>query len=116
MNKREIGSCYEEIAGEYLKENGYEIIEYNYRCKYGEIDIIAKKNCELVFIEVKYRKNDRFGSPFEAVDMKKQKVIMKTAKYYVMEKGIPQNTYIRFDVVGIIGSEIKIIKNAFGGM
>lgn len=116
MNKRNIGSNYEKIAGEYLSDKGYEVLEYNYRCKYGEIDIVAKEGCNLVFVEVKYRSTKRYGSPLEAVDIRKQDKINKVAMNYMIENKIPENTYIRFDVVGIWNSEIILVKNAFGGM
>lgn len=116
MNKRNIGENYEKMAGEYLEKQGYDIIQYNYRCKYGEIDIVAKDKCDLVFAEVKYRSNIRYGLPFEAVDIKKQQKINKVAVSYLIENNISENTYIRFDVVGICNKEIKLIKNAFGGM
>lgn len=65
-NNRETGSYYERMAGVYLTEKGYEILEYNYRCKLGEIDIIARDGDYLVFCEVKYRADDRKGTPPEA--------------------------------------------------
>ena len=73
-NKRQIGTEKEKLAGAYLEQNGYEIIEYNFRCKQGEIDIVAKDGEYLVFCEVKYRSNIKKGTPFEAVDYKKQRV------------------------------------------
>ena len=116
INKRTLGEEYEKTAGEYIKGLGYEIIEYNYRCHYGEIDIIAMDKCDLVFIEVKFRHSGKFGTPFEAVNRQKQNTIMKTATYYMLENDIPENTYIRFDIVGIEDDNIVLIKNAFGGI
>ena len=116
INKRALGEEYEKIAGEYIKELGYEIVEYNYRCHYGEIDIIAMDKCDLVFIEVKFRHSGKFGTPFEAVNKQKQNTIMKTATYYILENNIQENTYIRFDIVGIEDDNIVLIKNAFGGI
>lgn len=116
INKRALGEEYEKIAGEYIKELGYEIIEYNYRCHYGEIDIIAMDKCDLVFIEVKFRHSGKFGTPFEAVNKQKQNTIMKTATYYILKNDIQENTYIRFDIVGIEDDNIVLIKNAFGGI
>ena len=116
MNKRRIGEKYEQIAATFLEKKGYVILEFNFRCRFGEIDIIAKDRCDLVFIEVKYRSNLNYGSPYEAVDYKKQHTIKKMAKYYMSEHNLKENTYIRFDVVGIIGENISVIKNAFGGI
>ena len=67
-NNRETGNYYERLAGAYLEQEGYEILEYNYRCKTGEIDIIAREAGYLVFCEVKYRASDKKGHPAEAVN------------------------------------------------
>lgn len=118
MNKRKTGDWYEQMAVRYLETEGYEILERNYRCRFGEIDIVAKDgrgdNASLVFVEVKYRSSLQFGSPFEAVNLKKQRTIIQTAKYYMKERTIGTDMGIRFDVVGILGRDIKLIKNAFG--
>lgn len=111
-NKRHIGTEMEKIAGKYLEENGYHILEYNYRCKQGEIDIIAYDGEYLAFCEVKYRSGDENADPLEAVDYKKQKRISKTAFMYVTKKH-KENCPCRFDVVSVTDAEIKIIKNAF---
>lgn len=120
INKREIGDRYEQMAVIYLEKEGYEILERNYRCRYGEIDIIGRdrqsQETVLVFVEVKYRSSTRFGSPFEAVDLKKQRTIVQTANYYMKERKIDAGTRVRYDVVGILGREIRLIRNAFGGM
>lgn len=73
MNRRKEGAYYENLVAEYLKTQGYEILEKNYRCRIGEIDLIAKEGETLVFVEVKYRRDDKMGNPKEAVDRKKQK-------------------------------------------
>lgn len=115
MNKRRVGQEYEQAAARTLMDNGYEVLEFNYRCRLGEVDIIAKDGEEIVFIEVKYRSTLKYGSPFEAVDYKKQCTIKKMAQYYLYEHKLPLDTYVRFDVVGITGYNVEIIKNAFGG-
>ena len=111
-NKRTIGFEYEKIAGEYLKKCGYQIIEYNFYSRHGEIDIIARHEGYLVFVEVKYRENDRKGDPLEAVSIQKQRTISKCALYYMKKKGI-QDVSVRFDVVGILGDEIQVLQNSF---
>mgnify|MGYP000131579510 CR=1 FL=1 len=73
QNNRSVGAVYEQAAGYYLEQNGYELIEYNYRCRDGEIDIIAKDGDCYVFCEVKYRSGRQAGNPLEAVDQRKQK-------------------------------------------
>ena len=84
MNKRAVGTAYEKLAGEYLRQQGYEILEYNFRCRMGEVDIVAKDGEYLVFVEVKYRSSGRSGSPLEAVDRRKQRIISKVASYYCL--------------------------------
>ena len=74
-NKRRTGTRYEQAAGFFLEQIGYEVLEYNYRCRFGEIDIIAKDGICLVFCEVKYRSGREKGSPLEAVDNRKQQRI-----------------------------------------
>ena len=98
--------------GEDLTEKGYEILEYNYRCRLGEIDIIARDGDYLVFCEVKYRADDRKGTPAEAVDYAKQRVISKSALYYMTVNGIDEIP-CRFDVVSIEDDRIILYQNAF---
>lgn len=113
MNTRKIGAAHEKEAAAFLKQKGYEIIQMNYRCRMGEIDLIAKDGEYLVFVEVKYRKDEQSGNPFEAVHYKKQRMISKVAAYYLMRHGFSTEQPCRFDVVGIVGSEVTLIKNAF---
>lgn len=112
MNRRETGSHYEELAARYLEEQQYKILEKNYRIRTGEIDLIAMDGTCLVFVEVKYRKDHSLGDPLEAVDIRKQRRICQTARYYIYKKGYDQIP-CRFDVIGITGTQIRHIKNAF---
>ena len=112
MNRRETGTQYEERAAEYLIAQNYQILVRNYRIRPGEIDIIARDGTVLVFIEVKYRKNDESGNPLEAVDIRKQRKIIKVARYYLYQKKYG-DVPCRFDVIGICGSHIEHIKDAF---
>lgn len=113
-NKRQTGTNYEQAAGFYLEQMGYEILEYNYRCCFGEIDIIAKDGIYLVFCEVKYRSGTGKGSPLEAVDSRKQHTIFRCASYYLTGRGLG-DVPCRFDVIGIEGTRITHIKDAFTG-
>jgi len=112
MNNRELGRAGENMAAEILKLQGYRILKRNYRCKTGEIDIVASKNRDITFFEVKTRMTDECGRPCEAVDFRKQERIRKLAEYYLQEVGrmgySPHNIY--FDVIEI---EINHIENAF---
>lgn len=112
MNKRIIGAKGEEKAVNYLIEQGLTILETNYVCKIGEIDIIAKQENIILFIEVKYRKNDKMGRPYESVNYHKQMKIMKSAMLYAQEMNL-FNKAMRFDVIEIIGEEVNWFKNAF---
>ena len=96
-----------------MKGQGYDILELNYRSRYGEIDLIAREGAYLVFVEVKYRRDNSFGAPEEAVDKKKQRVISRVADYYCMAKGYAPLTPCRFDVVTFLGDSVHLIRNAF---
>ena len=111
-NKREIGARREREAGAYLEGLGYRIVRYNFRCRTGEIDIIAWDGDCLVFCEVKYRAGLAKGHPLEAVGTGKQKTISRCASYYlVSEPAAPVRCTC--DDVGLEGKEITLIKNAF---
>lgn len=113
MNKRAVGTAYEKAAGAYLETQGYRILEYNFRDRWGEIDIVARDGRCFVFVEVKYRKDGRSGSPLEAVTFKKQRIICRTARYYLLTHHLSMDTPCRFDVVAIEGGQIQLVKNAF---
>jgi putative endonuclease len=112
------GKYGEELAAEHIKANGYLIIERNFRAgKIGEIDIIAKKDEFICFIEVKTRKSVYFGKPCEAVNWKKQANIKRVAQMFLKLSGA-ENCNIRFDIVEVLKKEsetahINIIENAF---
>lgn len=99
--KKQFGNAGENLATEYLQKQVYTILEKNFYCKQGEIDIIAKDKNEIVFIEVKSRSNIVFGLPSEAVTKQKMKHILKTARYFLYKNKMI-NEYIRFDVVEIL--------------
>lgn len=112
-NKRAIGSHYESRVAAFLKKQGFEILEQNYHCRFGEIDLIARDTAELVFIEVKYRSTDRAGSALEAITEKKAAQVRHVAAVYLAQKRYSEQTPVRFDAVGIDGERITYIKNAF---
>ena len=112
MNKRQIGSIGEDMAVEFLKSCGVKILERNYQNRFGEIDIIGMEDNTLLFIEVKYRKNESFGYPLEAVGFAKREKIRKMARFFLNENHY-YHYNIRFDCIGIIGSQIEWIKGAF---
>lgn len=113
MDKRFIGSKGEELAAQYLTQNGMYILERNFHCNQGEIDIIGRHKEYLVFVEVKYRTSDKFGSPEAAVGFTKQRKICRVADYYRMIHSMGYHTGIRYDVLAIQGSKIQWYQNAF---
>ena len=109
MNRQMLGRLGEDTAAEFLIRDGYRIIERNFSCKLGEIDIIAVKGDTLVFAEVKTRLSEMFGRPAESVDARKQEHIKRTAQLYLsMRKMHPMR--ISFDVIEV---EINHIADAF---
>jgi len=116
MEKKALGKKGEEKALRFLKKKGYRIIEKNYVCKLGEMDIIAKEKDTLVFVEVKTRTTTEFGPPQLAVNSSKQRQLSKVALNYLKEKQL-EEVKARFDVVAILlgqkGEQIELIRDAF---
>jgi putative endonuclease len=117
VDNKKIGALGERRAVEFLKRNNYNILAVNYRCRQGEIDIIAKQGNTLIFIEVKTRSSLKFGMGIEAVNYSKQQKIKKVAMNFLNEKKAAF-TDLRFDVIDIMikdrdTAEITHIKNAF---
>ena len=112
INTTTSGKQGEAQAEEYLKQKGYEILERNYRYKRAEIDLIALQGNTLVFVEVKFRSNDYFGYPEEAVTIKKQQHIIHAADQYIHEKNWLQP--IRFDIIALLNkTELRHFEDAF---
>ena len=113
QNNRKIGSRYEELAAAYYRSLGCRIVQQNFRCPLGEIDLIVRDGEYLVFAEVKYRFDDAFGRGQFHVDKRKQSKIIRTAEWYLMQLG-REDLPCRFDVIAIDGEgRIEHIKNAF---
>ena len=116
MNTRKTGAVAEDAAIKYIVANGIEPVERNYTTPYGEADIIAKEGSVFVFIEVKARRNQKYGSPADAVTKRKKLRYLNIAQYYFMSKSI-RDYEVRFDVaeVYISGGKFNVnyIKNAF---
>ena len=113
--RHEIGKIGEDIATRYLEQIGYEIIQRNFECKIGEIDIIAKDKEKIVFVEVKTRASTLYGQPKDAVDVTKKKHIYRTAEFYIYIRHL-ENYSVRIDVIEVYKKEGKFkvhhIKNA----
>ncbi|WP_195939737.1 YraN family protein [Romboutsia sp. 1001713B170131_170501_G6] len=114
MNNKEKGNLGEKIAYKYLIQKGFKVLDTNYRIRSGEVDIIAKFEDELVFVEVKSRMDLRFGHGRDAINNKKIKKITNTAKHYIFAKKF-YDSKIRFDVIEVYFMDKKInhIENAF---
>jgi len=117
LSKREFGFKLEAFAVGKLKCLDCHIIETNFQCKLGEIDIILKDKETLVFVEVRYRKQNKFGGASASVDRRKQNKIIKTASHYLQSKNINERFACRFDVFAIesIANQLSYnwIKDAF---
>lgn len=117
MDAKEIGKKGEKDACRFLRRRGYKIVECNYRCRFGEIDIIAENNEYLAFVEVKTRYKSSIANPSEFVNLSKQKRLIKTAEVYLMSHDVTKQP--RFDVIEItnisfLNKKIELIENAFG--
>lgn len=112
QNRRKTGAFYEKEAGVFLESKGYRILEYNFHCRYAEIDIVAAGHGYLVFCEVKYREKGTESSALEAVGSAKQRRISKAALFYLAVHGY-SDIPCRFDVIGITDGELTWISNAF---
>jgi len=113
---RERGLAAEARAEQYLVQQGLIPLRQRYRCRYGEIDLIMDDNGALVFVEVRYRKNHRFGSAAESVDNRKQQRIITTARHYLKQHVAHTVPICRFDVLALSGKgleNIEWIKDAF---
>lgn len=112
-----LGAYGEDVAAAYLREQGYTLIERNFRCPLGEIDIIAKKRHDLIFVEVKTRRSTLYGLPQDAVGMQKQRQIIRSAQWYLKNPAVAR-FHPRFDVIAILArpgqaAEINHIQDAF---
>ena len=116
---RRLGQWGEKQVAEYLRQKGWTVVDTNFRCRMGEIDIVAENGMFLAFVEVKLRKNDQFGSACEAVTPAKQRKLRTAAQFYLM--GHPTQLQPRFDVAEVYAPngvrtekpDIYYIENAF---
>lgn len=110
--RRVLGAAGEEAVAQWYLENGYAIVARNWRCRQGELDLIAQQGGVLVFCEVKTRTSNAFGSPFEAVTISKQRRIRSLAVAWLQESGTRANE-LRFDVAGVINNQVEVLTSAF---
>lgn len=112
-SRKDIGKIYEEQCREYLKSKGIKVLEWNFRCRFGEIDIIGKDADYLIFFEVKARRTDNSGYAQEAVTYRKQRTICRVCDVYLAKHGISLEQPVRFDVLAVNQNEIVWYQNAF---
>ena len=119
MDARLLGKWGERLVAEDLRKNGWKILETNYRCRLGEIDLIVEKGKYLAFVEVKLRRSNRFGQASEAVTIEKQRKLRATAELYLVEHSTRLQP--RFDVAEVYAPQgmqtinpiVSYIENAF---
>jgi putative endonuclease len=111
------GKKCEDLALAYLTKLGLKLIEKNFHSRFGEIDLILQDSETLVFVEVRFRKNQTRGTGIDSINFNKQKKIIQTAKLYLLSKGLYEQAPCRFDVVGVFYQENQLrchwIQNAF---
>jgi len=107
-----VGADKERLACAYLGSRGLRLLERNYRCRRGEIDLVMREADTLVFVEVRFRASSRFGTPAETVDLQKQRRLAAAASHYLQQN--PNNLPCRFDVIALSGANrIDWIRSAF---
>lgn len=111
-NTVERGTSAESLAVRELVRRGYRIVERNFRCSAGELDVVARDGETLVFVEIRSRQSDRFGSALEAVGKAKQRQVARVAAMYLALKK-PKFVDCRFDVVGITGGRVEVVQDAW---
>lgn len=102
-NSTSIGAAAEDSAIKYLNRNGLQLIDRNFRSKYGEIDLVMKHADCMVFVEVRYRKSKDFLNPLESINKKKVNNIINCSKYYIQKLKTDLDIY-RFDIISITGN------------
>jgi len=108
----ELGASGEKMAADWYVANGYEVLERNWRCREGELDLVVRKNRTVVFCEVKTRSSDAYGVPAEAVNREKRQRLRHLAARWL--DGSPlRPRQIRFDVASVLAGELEIIEGAF---
>jgi putative endonuclease len=107
------GAQAEELAAAYLQRAGLKVVERNYRCRFGEIDLIARDGATLVFVEVRMRSSERFGGAAASITASKQAKLLRAARHFLA--GMTRAPQCRFDALLVSGKDLSIewLKNAF---
>lgn len=110
--KKRLGFMGERKAVKFLKRKGYRIVKRNFRCPFGEVDVIAESDGVLAFIEVKARSGDAFGAPSEAVNRERRRRYVNCARFYFSGRTV--DCTVRFDIIEVYRGTVNHIENAFG--
>jgi putative endonuclease len=110
LTAREKGTEIEQAVARHLKQQGLKLIEHSYQCRLGEIDLIMQDKQTLVFVEVRYRKQTRFGSALESITYQKQQKLIRTASHYLQTQGLT-DVDCRFDAVGVSHNDNQLVIN-----
>lgn len=110
--RRALGAHGENLAAGWYVERGYTVVDRNWRCRDGELDLIVSRDRTIVFCEVKTRSSTAYGSPAEAVTPTKQARIRRLAVRWLAERGTRTHS-LRFDVACVVGREVSVIESAF---
>ena len=110
--RRALGASGEDAVAAWYQSHGYEVVERNWRCKAGELDLIVRRGRTFVFCDVKTRASDAFGAPVEAVTRQKQVKVLHLAARWLADSPL-RPTDIRFDVASVLAGEIEVLEGAF---
>ena len=112
MTKREVGIRGEDIAAKWYEARGYQVIDRNWRCREGELDLVVRNGRQVVFCEVKHRRGVGYGTPAESITREKKQRIRHLAARWLQDAK-PRPAEIRFDVAAVLNDEIEVIEGAF---
>ena len=112
LARRALGADGEELAARWYEANGYEVVARNWRCRQGELDLVARRGRTFVFCEVKSRTTAAFGTPAESVTREKRQRLRVLASRWLDESPV-RPTSIRFDVASVLGGRLEVIEGAF---
>lgn len=112
LSRRGRGAWGEEQAARHYRSLGYDLVDRNWRCREGELDLVVQRDGVVVFCEVKARRTDAFGSPAEAVTPAKQRRLRRLAAAWLAANGV-HGVEVRFDVASVLGTRVELIEAAF---
>lgn len=116
-DRKGLGDAGEQAAVGFLERSGYRVVARNFRCAYGEVDVVAERDGLLCFVEVRTRSTAAWGDPSHTVSWAKQRKVAKAALHYLFERADAQDRMVRFDVISVVGrgpdASVEHIPDAF---